>query len=102
MSFTEDFSVFFNNSEFSDTVNRSNGSKFEALFDEEFFDPETGELVLDTTKPYLTSSAAAIGDLQKKEVVTVNVKGVTKGPFTVMKIKPDGTGLVVIQLTKLV
>lgn len=96
MAFTEDLTVFFNDAEFSDEITRPDGSKFKAIFDETYFDPESGETVLDTTKPRLTCRESDVSGLARKSVVTR--KSVR---FSVVKVEPDGTGTAMVQLSKL-
>lgn len=98
MSFPEDLSVFFNVGEFADEVTIvATGRKIPAIFDEQFFDPETGEAYLEGAKPYLTCKASDLGaDLVKGKKVTV--KG---NQYTVLQPQPEGTGTAVVLLSKL-
>jgi hypothetical protein len=98
MSFAEDLSVFFNVGEFADEVLVvASSRKFPAIFDEQFFDPETGEAYLEGAKPYLTCKVSDLGaDLVKGKAV--EVKGIR---YTVLQPQPEGTGTAMVLLSKL-
>lgn len=98
MAFDEDLTVFFSDADFADVITRPDGSTFNAIYDETFFDPESGEMILSTTKPHLTCREIdTAGVIARKTVLTR--KGVR---YSVLDVKPDGTGSAVITLTKLV
>ena len=93
MAFTENLDVFFNNSDFADTV--TTGSRtFQAIFDEAFFNPEAGETSLDGTLPRLTCKMIDAETLTKKTQLTVKGR-----KFTVIDVQPDGTGTAVVTLS---
>ncbi len=96
MSFEENLDAFFNLGEFADEVTvLPGGRKFPAIFDEQFFDPETGEVYLEGSKPYLTCKTSDIApDIAKGKKLTV--KGRT---FSVLQIQPEGTGTALIILS---
>ena len=95
MSFAENLDVFFSNAEFADTV--VVGSRtFQAIFDENFFDPEAGETLLETGRPLLTCKASDTVGLTRGVKLTVNGR-----PYTVIKREPDGTGTAQVLLSKL-
>ena len=98
MSFDEDLSVFFDLGEFADEVTViATGRKFPAIFDEQFFDPETGEAYLEGAKPFLTCKLSDLGtDLVKGR--KVQVKG---RQYTVLSPQPEGTGTAVVILSKI-
>lgn len=102
MSFDEDLSVFFN--EFADEVRViASNRKFSAIFDEQFFDPETGEAYFEGAKPYITCQASDIGTdvvkqakIEVRNTITNEIKR-----FTVLQVQPEGTGTAVVLLSKL-
>lgn len=102
MSFAEDLSVFFN--EFADEVRVvATNRKFPAIFDEQFFDPDTGEAYLEGAKPFITCQASELlPDLVKGKAVEVKntITGDIKR-FTVLQPQPEGTGTAVVLLSKL-
>ena len=94
MSFNEDLDAFFDDEEFADIVTRTNGPPFNAIFDEGFFDPSAGEVVLDTVQPRLTCKLADLSGVARKSVLSVKGRS-----FSVVNIQPDGTGLAVVKLS---
>ncbi len=96
MSFPENLDAFFNEKEFADevTIVESN-RKFPGIFDELFFDPETNEVYLEGSKPFINCKASDLGaDLAKGK--KLQVKGRT---FSVLQVQPEGTGTAIIVLS---
>lgn len=98
MSLGDDLSVFFNLAEFADEVTVLPGNrKFPAIFDEQFFDPESGEMYLEGSKPFLTCKGSDLAaDLVKGKRIQVKGK-----QYSVLQIQTEGTGTAVVILSKI-
>jgi hypothetical protein len=94
MAFAENLTVFFKNSQFSETVTTAAGRKFEAIFDEAYYDPESGEAVLDSLRPRLTCSFSDLAGIHRTNILTIGSVA-----YSVMNIQPDGTGTATVELS---
>lgn len=69
----------------------ANGSTEHAYFDDAFFNPQLGEMELNTTEPRATCIFAEVQHLKRKDRVEVNGKA-----FDVLEVQPDGTGFATV------
>lgn len=101
MAFTENLDIFLNVGDFAVPVTVTlpgpSTVTFNAIFDSPFMDASLGEIVLDTTAPTLTckmTDALFNGAyLPRGTAIVVNA-----GNYSVLEVKPEGTGMAIIRL----
>ncbi|GEM_PF-1701537 len=93
----EDFNAFLNTDDFAVEVQAVNPARtFPAIFDNEFTLASLGGMELETTVPQFETKAENVADFVRGET-TVTIPGIDD-PFTVERVKPDGTGWAVVEL----
>lgn len=65
------------------------------IFDDAFTDAATGETILDTTRPRITTTEANAIIIPREAVTTIRGK-----VYSVVQVQPDGTGFATIELTQ--
>ena len=94
----EDLDIFFDEKEFAVEVRSENPARtFAAIFDAPGATASLGGLELGTTMPTLTTKAENVMGFERR-VTTVEVSGVADS-FVVVDVKPDGSGLAVVELS---
>lgn len=93
----EDFDAFLNTEDFAVEVQSANPDRtFAAIFDNEATLASLGGMELESTTPQLETKAENVADFVRGET-TVTVPGIAD-PFTVDRVKPDGTGWALVEL----
>lgn len=85
LSFAEEFDFVL----ISGTVRRR------AIFDDPFFDPQAGQVVVSTRQPVLSATEETFAGLERGLTVT-RVK--TGKSYSVLEVRPDGTGWAYVDL----
>ena len=102
MPFVEPTDVFFNTGPLSFsvpvTLKLPGGDVvIQAIFDDPWLDTQVGEVVQDTRQPMLTAKLSDLAGVERGLLVVVTVGGQPRN-YSVLELRPDGTGIAYVPL----
>ena len=93
--FHEDLDLFFTDFAQTVTIDLGGGQSrnIQAIFDNAFFNPQAGEMEMDTTLPRFLCKYSDVEDVLRESLVTI-----ASLQYSIIEIQPDGTGIATVIL----